>query len=170
MDGFEVMPMLKAAPLGDLFITVTGNKNVIDHEHFQVMKDGALLANAGHFDVEINKVSLGALAKAKREVRRNIEEYELQDGRKLYLLAEGRLVNLAAGDGHPAEVMDMTFALQALALNYLATTDRKLEPKVYSVPEELDRRVAELKLQTLGLSIDRLTEEQEQYLASWQHV
>ncbi|CDX01962.1 adenosylhomocysteinase [Desulfitobacterium sp. LBE] len=169
MDGFEVMPMLAAAPLGDFFVTVTGNKNVISGEHFQVMKDGAILANAGHFDVEVNKVQLAAMAQSCREVRRNIEEYLLQDGRKIYLLAEGRLVNLAAGDGHPAEVMDMTFALQALALHYLATVKTPLEPKVYSVPTEMDMRVAELKLKTLGLSIDQLSEEQKSYLASWQH-
>ncbi|MGI1660543.1 MAG: adenosylhomocysteinase [Desulfitobacterium sp.] len=169
MDGFEVMPMVEAAPFGDFFVTVTGNKDVITGEHFQVMKDGAILANAGHFDVEVNKVQLAAMAKSCREVRNNIEEYLLQDGRKIYLLAEGRLVNLAAGDGHPAEVMDMTFALQALALHYLATAKAPFESKVYSVPLEIDQRVAELKLRTLGLKIDQLSEEQERYLANWQH-
>lgn len=169
MDGFEVMPMVEAARYGDFFITVTGNKNVIAEEHFKVMKDSAILSNAGHFDVEVNKTHLESMAHSRRLVRNNIEEYLLQDGRKIYLLAEGRLVNLAAGDGHPAEVMDMTFALQALALQHLATLQGKLEPKVYSVPVELDHKVAQLKLDTLGLKIDKLTNDQEQYLQSWQH-
>jgi adenosylhomocysteinase len=169
MDGFEVMPMLEAAQLGDFFITVTGNKDVITEEHFRVMKDGAILSNAGHFDVEVNKIQLAAMAQERRIVRPNIEEFLLEDGRKIYLLAEGRLVNLAAGDGHPAEVMDMTFALQALSLYYLATSEKSLEAKVYSVPTEIDQKVAQLKLQTLGLKIDRLTKEQESYLASWVH-
>jgi adenosylhomocysteinase len=168
MDGFEVMPMLEAAQQGDFFVTVTGNKDVITEEHFKVMKNGALLANAGHFDVEVNKTQLAALAQNRREVRKNIEEFLLEDGRKIYLLAEGRLVNLAAGDGHPAEVMDMTFALQALALRHLAST-ADLEPKVYSVPADLDYQVAQLKLETLGLKIDQLSEEQKNYLESWQH-
>ncbi len=169
MDGFEVMPMVEAARYGDFFVTVTGNKNVIAEEHFKVMKDSAILSNAGHFDVEVNKTHLESMAQSRRQVRKNIEEYLLKDGRKIYLLAEGRLVNLAAGDGHPAEVMDMTFALQALALHHLATLQGKLEPKVYSVPVELDRKVAQLKLDTLGLKIDKLTNDQEQYLQSWQH-
>lgn len=169
MDGFEVMPMQEAARYSDFFVTVTGNKNVITQEHFKVMKDGAILANAGHFDVEVNKVQLAEMAKERRQARPNIEEFVLEDGRKIYLLAEGRLVNLAAGDGHPAEVMDMTFALQALALHYLATLEQPLAPKVYSVPGEMDQKVAELKLKTLGLEIDQLTKEQEDYLASWQH-
>lgn len=169
MDGYEVMPMVDAARQSDFFITVTGNKNVITEEHFKVMKDGAILSNAGHFDVEVNKTQLESMAQSRRQVRNNIEEFLLQDGRKIYLLAEGRLVNLAAGDGHPAEVMDMTFALQALALHYLATLQGNLEPKVYSVPDVMDRKVAQLKLDTLGLSIDKLTNEQERYLQSWQH-
>lgn len=169
MDGYEVMPMVNAARQSDFFITVTGNKNVITEEHFKVMKDGAILSNAGHFDVEVNKTQLESMAQSRRQVRNNIEEFLLQDGRKIYLLAEGRLVNLAAGDGHPAEVMDMTFALQALALHYLATLQGNLEPKVYSVPDVMDRKVAQLKLDTLGLSIDKLTNEQERYLQSWQH-
>lgn len=169
MDGFEVKPMLEAARLGDFFVTVTGNKDVISEDHFRVMKDGAILANAGHFDVEVNKVQLAAMAQGRRLVRPNIEEFGLEDGRKIYLLAEGRLVNLAAGDGHPAEVMDMTFALQALSLHYLATREKPLEAKVYSVPNEIDQKIAQLKLITLGLKIDQLTKEQESYLESWQH-
>lgn len=166
MDGFEVKPMVEAAQYGDFFVTVTGNKDVITEEHFKVMKSGAILSNAGHFDVEVNIAQLASMAQSRRQVRHNIEEYLLQDGRRIYLLAEGRLVNLAAGDGHPAEVMDMTFALQALSLHYLVSLDRHLEPKVYSVPVELDRKVALLKLDTLGLRIDKLSKEQEHYLES----
>jgi adenosylhomocysteinase len=169
MDGFEVMPMSEASRYGDFFITVTGNKNVITEEHFRVMKDGAILSNAGHFDVEVNKNQLAAMSQGRRQVRLNIEEFQLVDGRRIYLLAEGRLVNLAAGDGHPAEVMDMTFALQALSLQYLAISAHELEPKVYSVPSEMDLKVAQLKLDTLGLKIDTLSKEQKQYLESWQH-
>ena len=166
MDGFEVMPMKQAAAIADFFITVTGNKNVINKEHFQLMKDGAVLANAGHFDVEISKPDLASLA-ASRSVRPNIEEYTLNDGRRLFLLAEGRLVNLAAGDGHPIEVMDMSFALQAMALEFLASNPR-LENHVYNVPEEIDNKVASMRLESLGLKIDKLTKEQEKYLANWQ--
>lgn len=169
MDGFQVMPLVEAAPLGDFFITVTGNINVIAKEHFQVMKDGAILCNAGHFDVEISKPDLESLAVKKELVRNNIEEYELADGRKLYLLAEGRLVNLAAGDGHPAEIMDMTFALQALSLQYINENYEKLENKLYQVPEEIDQRVANLKLQSLGINIDHLTPEQAEYLEGWKY-
>ncbi|ATW24358.1 adenosylhomocysteinase [Candidatus Formimonas warabiya] len=167
MDGFSVMTMEEAAPLGDFFITVTGNVNVIRKEHLAVIKDQALLANAGHFDVEISKGDLGAVAVSKRTVRNNIEEYVLPDGRKVYLLAEGRLVNLAAGDGHPAEIMDMTFALQALSLKYAYENQGRLENKVYPVPEEIDQKVARMKLDTLDVKIDRLTEEQKEYLAGW---
>lgn len=169
MDGFEVMPMNEAARHGDFFVTVTGNKDVITEEHFKVMKNGAVLSNAGHFDVEVNKVKLVEMAKERRIVRPNIEEFCFEDSRRIYLLAEGRLVNLAAGDGHPAEVMDMTFALQALSLHYLATLEEPLEPKVYTVPAVIDQKVAQLKLDTLGLKIDHLTKEQETYLESWQH-
>lgn len=169
MDGFQVMPLAEAAPLGDFFITVTGNINVIDKEHLQVMKDRAILANAGHFDVEISKPALESLAVSKRVVRNNIEEYQLADGRKLYLLAEGRLVNLAAGDGHPAEIMDMTFALQALSLQYVDENYGKLENKLYQVTPEIDKRVAYLKLQSLGIEIDRLTPEQAKYLEGWKY-
>jgi adenosylhomocysteinase len=167
MDGHEVMPMQQAASVADYFITVTGNKNVITKEHFALMKDGAILANAGHFDVEISKPDLRELAVSQSVVRPNIEEYVLKSGQRVYLLAEGRLVNLAAGDGHPAEVMDMSFALQALALVYLVK-DTNLQPHVHNVPEEIDNRVALMKLQSLGVNIDSLTPEQKQYLAAWQ--
>lgn len=167
MDGFEVMPLKQAAAKADYFITVTGNKNVINKEHFPLMKNGAILANAGHFDVEISKPDLADLASSRRIVRPDIEEYTLNDGRKIYLLAEGRLVNLAAGYGHPAEVMDMSFALQALALEYLVK-EPGLANHVYGVPAEIDDQVAYMKLQSLGLKIDKLTPEQEKYLMAWQ--
>lgn len=166
MDGFRVMPMLEAAKIGDIFITVTGCKDVITREHFAVMKDGAILANAGHFDVEVSRTDLAAMAQSIRTVRRNIEEYRLEDGRRLYLLGEGRLVNLACADGHPAEIMDMTFALQALSLQYLAQNPGK-SPGVYPVPEEIDQKVALMKLAAEGISIDTLSEQQKEYLASW---
>ena len=167
MDGFSVMTMEEAAPLGDFFITVTGNLNVIRKEHLAVIKDQAILSNAGHFDVEICKKDLSDAAVSRRKVRDNIEEYVLSDGRKVYLLAEGRLVNLAAGDGHPAEIMDMTFALQALSLKFINENYTHLSNKVYEVPEEIDKKVAEMKLETLGVKIDRLTQEQKEYLACW---
>lgn len=167
MDGFQVMPMIDAARLGDFFITVTGNKDCITTEHLYVMKDGAVLCNAGHFDVEINKTDLHGMAKTVRKVRNNIEEFTFADGRKVYLLAEGRLVNLAAGDGHPAEVMDMTFALQALSLRYVVENRAQLQPKVYSVPDHLDQSIAQLRLKTWGIQIDELSEEQKRYLDSW---
>ncbi|WP_434512632.1 adenosylhomocysteinase [Desulfitobacterium sp. AusDCA] len=169
MDGFQVMQMLEAAAQGDFFITVTGDKDVIRGEHFKVMKDGAILANAGHFDVEVNKVELKALSEETRVVRPNIEEFKLKDGRKIFLLAEGRLVNLAAGDGHPAEVMDMTFALQALSLTALTEQVTPLSAKVYPVPHEMDLRVARLKLNALNLKIDELSIEQKEYLSNWVH-
>jgi adenosylhomocysteinase len=161
------MSMLEAAKIGDYFITVTGNRDVIRGEHYKVMKDGAILSNAGHFDVEVNKPELEALTVSKRTVRRNIEEFQLADGRKLYLLAEGRLVNLAAGDGHPAEIMDMTFALQALSLKYVNDRYKEIGNKVLNVPYELDEQVARYKLKALGIGIDSLTEEQMSYLDSW---
>ncbi len=167
MDGFDVLPMEKAAETGDFFVTVTGNRDVIRREHIERMKDGAIMANAGHFDVEISKPDLEALSKESKEARKNIRMYRMKDGRRVYLLADGRLVNLAAGDGHPAEIMDMTFALQVSALLYL-NENRQLPPKVYPVPEEIDRMVASKKLSSLGLSIDTLTKEQERYMASWQ--
>lgn len=168
MDGFEVMSMQEAAKEGDYFVTVTGNKDCIRKEHFEVMKNGAILSNAGHFDLEVNVKELQALAKSKRVVRQNIEEFVLSDGRKLYLLAEGRLVNLAAGDGHPAEIMDMTFALQAAALEYINKHYQNVGNEVLSVPDELDQEVAGYKLEALGIQIDKLTEEQKAYLDSWQ--
>lgn len=167
MDGFAVMPMVEAAKRGDFFVTVTGNRDVIRGEHYAVMKDGAILSNAGHFDVEVNKPELEALSKSKRTVRRNIEEYELNDGRKVYILAEGRLVNLAAGDGHPAEIMDMTFALQAMSLKYVNDHYKSIGSKVVNVPYELDEQVARFKLESLGFAIDALSEEQKSYLDSW---
>jgi adenosylhomocysteinase len=167
MDGFEVMTMAQAAKVGDYFVTVTGDRDVIRGEHMEQMKDGAILSNAGHFDVEINKHELEALSIAKRVVRKDIEEYKLKNGRKVYLLAEGRLVNLAAGDGHPAEIMDMTFALQAVSLAYANENYRELGNRVVNVPYELDQKVAEYKLEALGISIDHLTPEQKAYLESW---
>lgn len=167
MDGFQVMPMSEAAKLGDIFITVTGNVNVIRGEHFRLMKDNAIMANAGHFDVEISKGDLNALAVSQRLLKNNIEEFVMEDGRKLYLLAEGRLVNLAAGDGHPAEVMDLSFSLQALSLIYVIENRDKLGKHVYNVPAEIDQRVARLKLQSMNISIDELTTEQKEYLDNW---
>ena len=166
MDGYRVMPLIKAAPLGDIFVTATGDINVIDRQHMELMKDGAILANAGHFNVEINLKALEELSVSKRRIRPNLEEYRLRDGRRLYLLAEGRLVNLAAAEGHPSEVMDMSFANQALVAEYLWETDG-LEPKVYDVPREIDETVARLKLRGMGIEIDELTEEQRRYLKSW---
>ena len=164
MDGFRVMSMEEAAGIGDIFVTVTGCKDVITRKHMEIMKDGVILANAGHFDVEINKNDLKAISVEKREVRSNIEAYITKDGRHLNLLAEGRLVNLAAGDGHPAEIMDMSFSIQALALKYINEHHEEMSCKVYNVPDEIDRYVAGLKLQTLGVSIDSLTPEQEHYI------
>ncbi|KFN09880.1 adenosylhomocysteinase [Paenibacillus macerans] len=168
MDGFRVMPMLDAAKLGDFFVTVTGNRDVIRGEHYDVMKDGAILSNAGHFDVEVNKPELQERSVSVRTVRRNIEEYQLKDGRKMYILAEGRLVNLAAGDGHPAEIMDMTFALQALSLKYVNDRYKEIGSTVVNVPYELDEQVARFKLESLGVGIDTLSVEQRAYLDSWQ--
>ncbi len=168
MDGYRVMPMAEAARVGDIFVTVTGDINVIDRHHFEVMKDGAIVANSGHFNVEINIPALEEMAVSKRLVRPFVEEYELNDGRRIYLLAEGRLVNLAAAEGHPASVMDMSFANQALAAEYMVKNGPKLEKKVYSVPEEIDREIARLKLDAMGVQIDNLTDEQLKYLHSWE--
>ena len=168
MEGYQVMPMAEAARVGDIFITVTGDKNVIDRAHLQIMKDGAILANSGHFNVEINIPALESMARNKRNIRPFVAEYNIRDGRRLYLLGEGRLINLAAAEGHPASVMDMSFADQALCLEYLVKQQGKLKPAVYPVPEELDKQVARLKLQAMGVNIDRLTPEQEQYLNSWE--
>lgn len=167
MDGFKVMPMVEAAKIGDIFVTATGNINVIDEEHLEVMKDRAILANAGHFNVEINIKALEKLSIQKRIIRPYVTEYLLKDGRKLYLLAEGRLVNLVAAEGHPSEVMDMSFANQALAVKYLIENRGKLESKVFNVPLEIDEKVAKLKLEAMNVQIDELTEEQRKYIQSW---
>ena len=168
MDGFRVMPMREAAKVGDVFVTVTGDKDVIRKEHFELMKDGAILANAGHFNVEISIPDLESISKSKRTIRKNVEEYTLKDGRKLYLLAQGRIVNLVAAEGHPSSVMDQSFSIHALCCEHFLKIHDKLEPKVYNVPEEIDRRVAELKLQSMGVEIEKLTEEQKAYLESWE--
>jgi adenosylhomocysteinase len=168
MDGFRVMPMAEAAKQGDVFITVTGNKSVIRAEHFEAMKSGAVVCNSGHFNVEIDIPALEKLSSGKREVRPLVDEYLLKDGRKVYLLGEGRLVNLATAEGHPAAVMDMSFANQALSAEYLRQNYKQLKPQVYVVPEHLDKDIARLKLDTMGHKLDKLTAEQEHYLASWQ--
>jgi adenosylhomocysteinase len=168
MDGFRVMPMSEAAKLGDVFITVTGNKNVIAQEHFEKMKDGAVLCNSGHFNVEIDIPALEKLSSSKKIARPYVDEYAMKDGRKIYLLGEGRLINLASAEGHPASVMDMSFANQALCSEYLLKNAAKLQKQVYSVPEEIDRQIARLKLESMGVLIDKLSAEQEHYLASWQ--
>jgi len=167
MDGYRVMPLLAAAEIGDIFITVSGNKHVIDEAHLKVMKDGAILANSGHFNVEINIPALESLTKSKRRIRQFVDEHALKDGRHLYLLGEGRLINLAAAEGHPASVMDMSFANQALCLAYIVKNRDRLETKVYSVPEEIDKEIARLKLRSMGTEIDTLTPEQKAYLNSW---
>jgi adenosylhomocysteinase len=169
MDGFRVMKMADAAKLGDLFITVTGDVNVIDRAHFRAMKDGAIVCNSGHFDAEINKAALDKLTRRSRLMRTSCVEHELSSGKKLYLLAEGRLVNLSAADGHPAMVMDMSFANQALACEYLARNAKKMPKQVHKLPEELDREIAIIKLRSMGISIDKLTPEQKAYISSWQH-
>jgi adenosylhomocysteinase len=167
MDGYQVMPMSEAAPVGDIFVTATGDIHVIRREHFQAMKDGAIVANTGHFNVEIDIPALESLAKARRRVREFVEEFTLADGRNIYLLGEGRLINLAAAEGHPSSVMDMSFANQALAAEYMVKNAKTLEKQVYDVPPELDLEIARLKLASIGTGIDALTPEQEQYLASW---
>jgi adenosylhomocysteinase len=167
MDGYRVMSMLEAAALGDLFITVTGDKSVIAAEHFDRMKDGAILCNSGHFNVEIDLECLAKIAANRRQVREFVEEFTLRGGRKVFVLAEGRLINLSAAEGHPASVMDMSFANQALSAEYMVKNHSKLEKKVYSVPEDLDKKVAQMKLESMGIKIDRLTQEQEKYLSSW---
>jgi adenosylhomocysteinase len=168
MDGFRVMPMLEAAPMGDIFVTSTGDINVIDRPHFEVMKDGAVVANSGHFNVEINISALEAMAVEKRQPRAFVDQYWLPDGRRIHLLGEGRLVNLAAAEGHPASVMDMSFANQVLGAAYMLRNADKLENKVYVIPEEVDQEIARLKLETMGVRIDTLTPKQEKYLASWE--
>lgn len=168
MDGYEVMPLAEAAKIGDVFITLTGDKNVITRRHFMKMKDGAIVANSGHFNVEIDIPSLEALATRKRRLRDFVDEYTLRDGRKIYLLGEGRLINLAAAEGHPATVMDMSFANQALSVAYLAKHGSRMDRSVHPVPKEIDRFIAELKLKLMGIKIDRLTSEQKRYLSEWQ--
>lgn len=167
MDGFRVMPMEKAAPQGDVFVTVTGDKSVLRKEHFEQMKDGAIVANSGHFDVEIDIPALEAMSDGRETVRTSVEKFSLRDGRSIFLLAQGRLVNLSAAEGHPAAVMDMSFANQALCSEYMAKNHSSFEKKVYTVPHEIDSQVARLKLETLGVRIDTLSPEQERYLASW---
>ena len=167
MDGYRVMSMEEAAHLGDIFCTVTGNKNVLRKEHFALMKDGAIIANSGHFNVEIDIPALEKMSSSKRTTRPFVEEYSLKDGRKINLLGEGRLINLAAAEGHPPSVMDMSFADQALSVQYLVKNHATLPKQVFPVPEDLDKRVAKLKLESMGIKIDRLTAEQEDYLASW---
>jgi adenosylhomocysteinase len=168
MDGFRVMPMAEAAPLGDIFCTLTGDIKVIDRHHFEAMKDGAIVANSGHFNVEINIPALEEMAVEKRRVRQFVDQYILPDGRRINLLGEGRLVNLAAAEGHPASVMDMSFANQALSLEYLKDHAEDLSNDVHKIPEALDREIARLKLEAMGVKIDKLTEEQKRYLASWE--
>jgi adenosylhomocysteinase len=168
MDGYRVMPMMEAACIGDIFVTVTGDINVIDAHHFDVMKDGAIVANSGHFNVEINIPALDKVAHEKRQVRPFVEQFEMGDGRRINILGEGRLINLAAAEGHPASVMDMSFANQALSLEYMVKNADKLEKKVYSVPGEIDREIARLKLAGMGVAIDTLTNEQVAYLNSWE--
>jgi len=167
MDGYQVMPVKEAAKIGDIFITLTGDINVISDEELVLMKDGAILANSGHFNVEINIKALESLAKSKRKVKEYVEEYTLKNGKKVNLLAEGRLLNLSAAEGHPASVMDMSFANQALSAEYLVKEGKNLQKKVYSVPVNIDKEIARLKLESMGIKIDKLTKEQERYLSSW---
>ncbi len=168
MDGHQVMSMAEATGIGDIFITLTGDVNALDRHHFEAMKDGAILANSGHFNVEINIKALESMSESKRGIRQHVEEYRLMDGRRLYLLGEGRLINLAAAEGHPASVMDMSFANQALVVEYLATLGTRLPVEVHVVPKEIDQEVARLKLASMGITIDELTDEQRKYLSSWE--
>jgi len=168
MDGYEVMPIAEAARVGDIFVTLTGNKNVIRTEHFRVMKDGAIICNSGHFNVELDLPGLESLSKARRQVREFVEEFQMEDGRVLFVLGEGRLINLAAAEGHPASVMDMSFANQALSVELLVKTGKTLPKKVHGVPARIDQEIARLKLASMGMKIDTLTEEQVEYLKSWQ--
>ena len=167
MEGYRVMPIADAAKEGDIFLTVTGDKHVVDVKHLLSMKDGAFVANAGHFDWEVNVGDLKAYATEIRQIRPNLEEYKLNNGKSIYVLAEGRLVNLVAAEGHPASVMDMSFANQALGIEFLVKNKGKLEKKLYTLPHEVDVKIAELKLKSMGISIDTLTAEQEEYLHSW---
>ena len=168
MDGFEVMPMVEASKIGDIFVTATGNINVISDNCFKAMKDGAIVSNTGHFNVEIDIQALKKLSKSRRVIRDFVEEYTLRNGRRIYLLGEGRLINLAAAEGHPSAVMDMSFANQALSAEYMVANASKLEKRVYSVPEKIDQEIARLKLKAMGTGIDKLTPEQKKYLSSWE--
>lgn len=168
LDGFDVMPIKDAAKIGDSFVTVTGDINVIRAEHFKTMKDGAIVSNSGHFNVELDLPGLAKLSKKRRYIREFVEEFTLRDGRKVYILGEGRLINLAAAEGHPAQVMDMSFANQALSAEYMAKNYRKLKKTVFKVPDDIDKNIAKLKLKSMGISIDTLTPEQKKYLASWE--
>jgi adenosylhomocysteinase len=167
MDGFRVMPMIEASKVADIIVTVTGNKSVVSADHFENMKDGAVICNSGHFNVEIDIPALEKMSSSKKPARPFVEEYVMKDGRKIYLLGEGRLINLAAAEGHPASVMDMSFANQALSVEYLIKHAAELKSQVYSVPENIDRHIAKLKLDSMGVQVDKLTAEQEHYLASW---
>ena len=167
MEGYRVMPMNEAAKIGDIFVTVTGDKSVLAAEHFENMKDGAVLANSGHFNVEIDITALDKLSNSKKQARPFVDEYAMKDGRRIYLLGDGRLINLAAAEGHPASVMDMSFANQALSVEHLIKNAAELKPQVYSVPEPIDRQIAKLKLESMGVQLDKLTAEQEHYLTSW---
>jgi adenosylhomocysteinase len=168
LDGYRVMPMEEAAPLGDIFVTVTGNKSVLRDEHYRRMKDGAVICNSGHFNVEIDIPALESLSRSRRHTRDFVEEFTLADGRRIHLLADGRLINLAAAEGHPASVMDMSFANQALAAEFMVSQHASLERRVYAVPEEIDREIARLKLASMGVSIDTPTPEQLRYMSSWE--
>ncbi|NLD44225.1 MAG: adenosylhomocysteinase, partial [Chloroflexi bacterium] len=168
MDGYQVMPLAQAAPIGDIFVTATGDINVIDRAHFERMKDGAMVANSGHFNVEINIPALEEMAASVARIRSFIDQYTLPDGRRISVLGEGRLINLAAAEGHPSAVMDMSFANQALAAEYMVANHRQFAKEVYAVPEDIDQGIARLKLQAMGIAIDVLTEEQREYLASWE--
>jgi adenosylhomocysteinase len=168
MDGFMVMPLTKAATIGDFFCTLTGDKHVIDKKHFLLMKDGAIVSNSGHFNVELNLEALARLTKSRRQMREFVEEYRLKNGKRIYVLGEGRLINLTAAEGHPSSVMDMSFANQALAAEYLLKKGRQLSKQVYGVPTEIDEMIAKMKLKSMGIKIDTLTEEQKEYLSSWE--
>jgi adenosylhomocysteinase len=168
MDGYRVMPMLEAARIADIIVTTTGNIDVIDQRHLDSLRDGVILANSGHFNDEINIPAVEAKARQKRQVRDFVEEFRFEDGRRVYLLGEGRLINLAAAEGHPAAVMDMSFANQALSVELLFKSSEQLAPKVYDVPLDIDREIARLKLESMGIQIDALTPTQEEYLASWE--
>jgi adenosylhomocysteinase len=168
MDGFRVMPISAAASIGDIFITVTGNRHVIDRDHFAKMKDGAIVANSGHFDLELNLVALRELSGEPTDVRAFVQEYKLKNGNRIMVLGEGRLINLAAAEGHPASVMDMSFANQALSVEYLVKNKGKLDPGVHLLPPEVDQEIAGLKLKALGIGIDTLTAEQIEYMTSWE--